>query len=109
MTGETCRGGTAAEQAPDRTGSPWTTRTKDPAVSKPSDGHQTVSTRRVVGVLGGLGLGVIGGFVGSLLRSRPPTIYATGLKTSEGDDGDRRDDGRDESEHGLPTSERGSR
>ena len=78
-------------------------------MSKPSDGHQTVSTRRVVGVLGGLGLGVVGGFVGSLLRSRPPTIYATGPKASEGDDGDRRDDGRDESEHGLPTSERGSR
>jgi hypothetical protein len=77
-------------------------------VSKPPDGHQTVSTRRVVGVLGGLGLGVVGGFVGSLLRSRPPTIYATGLKTSGRGDGDGRDVGPDASQHGLPTSERGS-
>jgi hypothetical protein len=76
-------------------------------VSKPTDGHQTVSTRRVVGVLGGLGLGVVGGFVGSLLRGRPPTIYATGLETSEGG-GDRRSDQPDTSEHGLPTPERGS-
>ena len=78
-------------------------------MSKPTDGHQTVSTRRVVGVLGGLGLGVVGGFVGSLLRSRPPTIYATGLKTSKGGDGDGRDHGRGEPQNGLPTSERRSR
>lgn len=77
-------------------------------MSKPPDGHQTVSTRRVVGVLGGLGLGVVGGFVGSLLRSRPPTIYATGLKTSSGGDVDGRDGRSDASENGLPTSERGS-
>jgi hypothetical protein len=38
-----------------------------------------VSARRVAGVLGGLGLGVIGGFVASLFRRRPPTIYAEGL------------------------------
>jgi hypothetical protein len=73
-------------------------------VSKPTDGHQTVSTKRVVGVLGGLGVGVVGGFVGSLLRSRPPTIYAEGLQASEQDDGDR----PDPAAHGLPASKRGN-
>ncbi len=72
-------------------------------MSKPTDGHQTVSTRRVVGVLGGLGVGVVGGFVGSLLRSRPPTVYAQGLQASERDDGDRSDTAA-----GLPASNRGS-
>jgi hypothetical protein len=79
-------------------------RTKDAAVSKPTDGHQTVSTKRVVGVLGGLGVGVVGGFVGSLLRRRPPTIYAEGLQTAEDDDGDC----PDATAHGLPVSERRS-
>ena len=74
-------------------------------MSKPTDGHQTVSTKRVVGVLGGLGVGVVGGFVGSLLRSRPPTIYAEGLQTSEQDDADRSDTA---AAAGLPESKWGS-
>ena len=44
---------------------------------------QALSTKRVVGVLGGLGLGALSGFVASLLRSRPPTIYAGGLQTAD--------------------------
>ena len=73
-------------------------------MSKPTDGHQTVSTRRVVGVLGGLGVGVVGGFVGSLLRSRPPTIYAEGLQASELGDAHRSDTAAAE---GLPESKWG--
>ena len=42
-----------------------------------------VSGKRVAGVLGGVSLGALGGFVGSLLRSRPPTIYAEGLDVAE--------------------------
>jgi hypothetical protein len=59
----------------------------------------TVSARRVAGVLGGLGLGALGGFVASLLRSRPPTIYTDGLQSSRPRDGGTRDDAT-----GLPTS-----
>lgn len=36
---------------------------------------RTVTVRRLAGVLGGIGLGALGGFVASLLRRRPPTVY----------------------------------
>jgi hypothetical protein len=42
-----------------------------------------LSAKRVVGVLGGLGLGALSGFAASLLRSRPPTIYAGGLHAAD--------------------------
>ena len=39
-----------------------------------------LSTKHVVGVLGGLGVGAVGGFVASLLWGRPPSIYAARLQ-----------------------------
>ncbi len=39
-----------------------------------------VSAKRVVQVLGGLGLGAAGGFVASLLHRRRPTVYAEGVE-----------------------------
>jgi hypothetical protein len=44
---------------------------------------QAINAKRVVGVLGGLGLGAVSGFAASLLRSRPPTIYAGGLQAAD--------------------------
>jgi hypothetical protein len=41
-----------------------------------------ISARRVAGVLGGVGVGAVGGFVASLLRRRPPSIYADGLQSA---------------------------
>lgn len=68
-------------------------------MSKTPDGRQTGSAWRVAGVLGGLGLGALGGFVGSLLRSRPATIYAQGLQQSGSD----AQETPDETAHGLST------
>ena len=58
-----------------------------------------VSAKRVAGVLGGLGVGVVGGFVASLLRRRPPSIYADGLQAAPSTRPD-----RDETASGLPQS-----
>ena len=74
-------------------------------MSKTPDGRQTGSAWRVAGVLGGLGLGALGGFVGSLLRSRPATIYAQGLQRSGSD----AQETPDETVHGLPTASERSR
>lgn len=42
-----------------------------------------LGTSRVAALLGGLGLGAIGGVVASMLRRRPPTIFADGLRTAD--------------------------
>ena len=74
-------------------------------MSKTTDGRQTGSAWRVAGVLGGLGLGALGGFIGSLLRSRPATIYAQGFQQSGSDE----QETSDETAHGLPIASKRSR
>ncbi|MBA2773164.1 MAG: hypothetical protein H0U36_03855 [Nocardioidaceae bacterium] len=37
--------------------------------------------RAVAGVAGGLGIGALSGFVGSLLRRRPPSTYVGSLRS----------------------------
>ena len=63
---------------------------------------QALSARRVVGVLGGLGLGALSGFAGSLLRRRPPTIYAGGIPAA--DRAEETEPGHVEVPAGLPES-----
>ena len=43
------------------------------------------TTRAVAGLVGGAGFGMVGGFVASLLRRRPPTSYTDTLRSSAAD------------------------
>lgn len=43
------------------------------------------TTKTVAGLVGGAGVGMVGGFVASLLRRRPPTSYTETLRSSASD------------------------
>lgn len=66
-----------------------------------------VGIKRVASVLGALGLGVVGGFTASLLRRRPPTVYAAGLSPTATSGPDSNDTGPDELPQTRP-DERGA-
>ncbi len=64
----------------------------------PASERRTTRRRAFAGLAGGLGVGAVGGFVGSLLRRRRGSSYARALRQPDPPD-DIPDDTADERDH----------